>query len=112
MPPRPPALTIANNASLASPADDGRQVLTYGRVLGALRRANPRGPVLTITLTATNTAVVSWPYPSTGWNLQQNGDLSATNWVTPSETINNDGTNNFIIVNPPVANKYYRLFKP
>ena len=72
----------------------------------------PGAPLLTITLTITNTAVVSWPYPSTGWNLQENGDLSATNWVTPSEIVNNDGTNNFIIVNPPAANRFYRLFKP
>jgi hypothetical protein len=35
-------------------------------------------PLLTISRTNTNTVVVSWPSPSTGWDLQQNGDLSAT----------------------------------
>src|SRR5438094_1762386 len=29
-------------------------------------------PLLSIRLTATNTALVSWPSPSTGFNLQQN----------------------------------------
>ena len=72
----------------------------------------PGAPLLTITLTTTNTAVVSWSYPSTGWDLQENNDLSTTNWVTPSETVSNDGTNNFIIVNPPTGNQFYRLFKP
>src|SRR5947199_1537264 len=32
----------------------------------------PSAPLLTITLTATNTALVSWAYPSTGFSLQQN----------------------------------------
>src|ERR1017187_4225032 len=32
----------------------------------------PVAPLLRIFLTPTNTAVVAWPYPSTGWNLQQN----------------------------------------
>lgn len=72
----------------------------------------PGAPWLRMTLTTPNTAVISWPYPSTGWDLQQNNDLSTTNWVAPSEIIHNDGTNNFIIVNPPTGNRFYRLFKP
>lgn len=72
----------------------------------------PGAPWLKISMTTTDTAMVSWPYPATGWNLQQNRDLGTTNWTTPSEMISNDGTNNFIIVNPPTGNRYYRLFKP
>jgi len=72
----------------------------------------PGAPFLKIFLTATNTAVVSWPSPSSGWNLQQSLDLGATNWVTPPETINDNGTNRFIIVNPPVGNRFYRLRNP
>lgn len=72
----------------------------------------PGAPWLKISLTTTDAAMVSWPYPSTGWNLQQNNDLGTTNWVTASEMISDDGTNNFIIVNPPTGNRYYRLFKP
>jgi uncharacterized delta-60 repeat protein len=64
---------------------------------------------LKISLTATNTALVSWPYPSAGWNLQQTADLTTNNWVTPPETINNDGTNNFIVVNPRSNNLFFRL---
>src|SRR5215471_6882410 len=36
----------------------------------------PGAPLLKIFLTTTNTAVVSWPAPSTGFSLQQNTDLS------------------------------------
>ena len=35
----------------------------------------PGAPTLTVTLTTTNTAVVSWPYPSTGFALEQNPAL-------------------------------------
>src|SRR5881396_96795 len=72
----------------------------------------PGTPLLTITLTTTNTALVSWAYPSAGFNLQQNTNLSTTNWVAPSQTITNNGTINFILVNPPTGNRFYRLFKP
>jgi hypothetical protein len=72
----------------------------------------PGAPLLTIFHTATNTAVVFWPSPSTGWNLQQNTNLGTTNWVTPLETVNDNGTNRFIIVNPPTGNRFYRLKNP
>lgn len=69
-------------------------------------------PTLKIVLTTTNTAVVSWPSPSSGWKLQQNTDLTTSTWTTPAETINNNGTEKFIIVKPPVANRFYRLTTP
>jgi hypothetical protein len=66
-------------------------------------------PQLTITLTTTNTAMVSWPSPSTGFNLQQNTNLTTVNWVTPAESVTDNGTIKYIIVNPPVGDRYYRL---
>ncbi len=66
-------------------------------------------PALTVKLTATNTVLISWPSPFTGFVLQQNTGLGTTNWVTPSETVNDNGTNRFIIVNPPSGNRFYRL---
>ena len=72
----------------------------------------PGAPLLTISHTATNTAVVSWPSPSTGFALQQNTNVTSTNWTTPSETITDNGTIKFIVVNPPTASRFYRLYKP
>jgi len=72
----------------------------------------PGAPVISITFTATNSVVVSWPSPSTGFVLQQNTDLNTTSWVGPSETLNDNGTSKFIIVNLPAGNRFYRLFKP
>jgi hypothetical protein len=69
----------------------------------------PGAPLLRISLTATNTAVVSWAPPDPAWNLQQNADLATTNWATPPETVTDTGTNRFIIVNPPAGKRFYRL---
>src|SRR5262245_45443092 len=72
----------------------------------------PGAPVLRIFLTATNTAVVAWPAPSLGFNLQQNLALNTTNWLT----ITNDpivvGSEKRVIIAPPTGNRYFRLFKP
>jgi hypothetical protein len=72
----------------------------------------PGAPLLSIRLTSTNTALVFWPSPSTGFGLQQNSSLGTTNWVTVSETVTDNGTNKFIVVNPPDGNRFYRLKSP
>ena len=73
----------------------------------------PGTPLLSIFLTATNTVAVSWPSPPTGWNLQQNTNgLSSLNWSEVTDTIQDDGTNRTLIVNPPVGGCLYRLQKP
>lgn len=73
---------------------------------------NPYGPLLVIHRTQTNTVLVSWPSPSMGFSLQQASDLTTPSWTAPSESIADNGTNKFIIVNPPTGNRFYRLFKP
>jgi hypothetical protein len=72
----------------------------------------PGAPFLRIFLTATNTAVVSWPSPAAGWDLQQTTNLVTTNWIPPLESVADDGTNRFIIVSPPAGNRFYRLHNP
>jgi hypothetical protein len=68
-------------------------------------------PTLRIFLTTTNTAVVAWPAPSTGFNLQVNTNLSGTNWVStpPSIVV---GSENQVIIAPPVGKQFFRLFHP
>ena len=73
---------------------------------------SPGAPLLSIRLTSTNTALVSWPSPSTGFTLRQNTNVNTTNWVGASETVNDNGTTKFIIVNPPTGQRFYRLFNP
>lgn len=70
----------------------------------------PTPPPLSIAKVG-NAVKILWPYPSTGWSLQQNADFSTTNW-TPSTGVSNDGTNNFLTVAAPSGTKYFRLAHP
>lgn len=72
----------------------------------------PGSPLLSISMTSSNTALVSWPSPSSGFNLQVNTNgLGTVNWSnSPAATDN--GTIKYIIVNPPTGNRFFRLFKP
>ena len=69
----------------------------------------PGSPLLTITITGPNTVAVSWPYPSTGFQLQQNGDLTTTNWTAVATSPVQVGDNWQVPVSPPAGNKFYRL---
>ncbi|HUR45549.1 MAG TPA: hypothetical protein VMZ27_06665 [Candidatus Saccharimonadales bacterium] len=69
-------------------------------------------PTLTIRLTSTNTALIHWPSPSTGFNLQVSTNMPASNWTIPPETLNDTGTLKFIVVNPAAGSRFYRLIKP
>ena len=97
--------------------DANQQPMTGGNVsltggfwsLSAVPR--PVGPPLTIQLTTTNTARVFWPWPSTGFVLQQNTGHNTPTWVAPPQSITDNGTIKFIIV-PLTGNRFYRLFKP
>jgi hypothetical protein len=67
---------------------------------------------LSIALTATNTALVSWPSPSAGFELQQNtNSVGSMNW-TSAPGVADNGTIKYLIVNPSTGNRFYRLFKP
>jgi hypothetical protein len=72
----------------------------------------PGAPVLHIFLTGTNTAVVAWPAPSTGYVLQQNTNLVSTAWLGVTNSVNVVGSENQVIISPPAGNRYFRLFKP
>lgn len=72
----------------------------------------PGAPLLSIRLTAAHTLAVSWPSPSTGFLLQQTDDLNTPNWVTAPQSVSDNGTSKFILVNPSAGNRFYRLFKP
>ena len=70
----------------------------------------PGAPTLSIQMTATNSVVVSWPAPSTGWVLQDNGDAGNTNtWGNVSSTPITVAPDKQVIVAPPAGNRFYRL---
>jgi hypothetical protein len=73
---------------------------------------SPGAPLLRIVGTTSNTVVVAWPSPSTGFNLQQNFAIGTTNWSDVTNAVSVVGSENQIIVAPAVANKFFRLFHP
>jgi hypothetical protein len=71
----------------------------------------PGAPLLTIIATGPGTVVVSWPYPSTGFSLQQNFAVETANWTDVGASPEHVGDNWQVPVSPPVGNKFYRLKK-
>jgi hypothetical protein len=69
-------------------------------------------PSLAISLTGPGTVVVSWPSPSTGFVLQQNSDLTTTNWSDYGGTINDDGTNRSVTISSATNNRFFKLNHP
>ena len=70
----------------------------------------PGAPTLYISHTA-NTVKVYWQDVS-GWNLQQNNNLSLpANWTDSSGVTNTNGTN-YLTIMPPTGNLFFRLANP
>jgi serpin B len=87
-------------------------LLFLGRVANPSPSVANAAPALHLSLTPSGQSLnISWPYPSTGWTLRQNPDLSTTNW-TPSGGITNDGTNNFLSISTQAGALFFRLSQP
>lgn len=103
------ALAVDSNGNVFA---TGQSTGTNGYLEFVTIKYSALPPSLAIALTPTNTIAVSWPSPSTGWNLQVNTNLNTTNWTTPGETVQDNGTVRFIIASPPGGNRFYRLVHP
>jgi hypothetical protein len=79
-------------------------------ILGAVQ--TPGAPVLRVALTSTNTVLVAWPTGTVVFTLQQNGDLTGTNWVNVGQSPVVVGGENQVVVAPPTGNRFYRLKWP
>ena len=66
---------------------------------------------LNIALTSSNALLASWPFMSTSYVLQQNFDLTTTNWtdVTNSPVLNLTNLQNQVTVSPTNNAGFYRL---
>jgi hypothetical protein len=65
-------------------------------------------PLLIFTFAGTNSVVISWPSPSTGYVLQQNPDLTTTNWSTCG-TATDDGVIKSITNSLSAGHIFFRL---
>ncbi len=89
--------------STLSSADDSQMVVTAGSSLSA--------PVLSISHTDSG-VVISWPGSFTNFILQQNNDLTTTNWVNVANPVSGIDGQNQVIISQPAGSGFYRLKTP
>ena len=70
--------------------------------------APPGAPLLSISLTPTNTAVISWPDIG-AYTLQTNGNLSTTNWADYGGVVTTTNNTNSVTITPPTGDLFFRL---
>ena len=70
----------------------------------------PGAPLLTISHVG-NTAVISWPSPSTGFVLQTNSTLSTGTWGNYGGVEGDNGTIKTVTNAPPTGTLFFRLKK-
>ena len=103
--------------SLASDGNARILIGAVGMVPGSGRAylysfSGENAPLLTIRLLSPNAAVLSWPSPSEGFQLEQSTDSLMGAWETVTEGVEDDGTNKTLQIFPLFDNRYYRLLKP
>jgi hypothetical protein len=83
----------------------------FWAIIGAVQ--TPGGPALRVVRSTTNTVVVAWPAPSTGFSLQQNPVANNSgSWVSVTNAPVVVGGENQVVISAPIGNKYYRLKSP
>jgi hypothetical protein len=93
----------------ASPALTGGNYSVTGGFWSIINVVQTSGsPLLTIASSANN-ILISWPYPSTGFVLQQNSNLNSTNWAVTSLAIDTNSSVNSVSITAPTGSLFFRL---
>ena len=103
---------LGGKAISATAADPDNNTSEFSAGFTATGVGTPPAPTLSVALMVGNAVVISWPFPSDDWILQQNTNLATSNWTMPPESIGSNALTKFIIVNSPTGNRFYRLSKP
>lgn len=69
-------------------------------------------PLLSMSMTPTNTIVISWPYPSDGFILQQNQNLATANWTALLATRLRVDDQWQVNISTSSGTWFYRLYRP
>ena len=96
--------------SLAGKVSSTNYTLNAG--FWAVAVQTPGAPLLRIVRTATNSAVIAWPYPSTGFALEQNTTPRTAGWTSAPNVPVNVGEDLQVTILAPAGNRFYRLRKP
>ncbi|HEY5909676.1 MAG TPA: hypothetical protein VJA21_03630 [Verrucomicrobiae bacterium] len=115
-------ITDPTNATLVASASGGNSSGYYLAMApeGYLYSGDPWGlsvfslgatapPPLTVTCTATNNLLLSWPTPTPAFAVQQSPDLNPTNWHTSATTPVVAGGRNQVMLTKPEKPMFYRL---
>lgn len=90
----------------------GGQFTVAGGFWNLLLLQTPGAPALNISFLSATTARIAWPLNHSGFTLQMNPDLGVNNWSPLADSVQSNGTENFVIVNSSGGIKLYRLFRP
>ena len=72
----------------------------------------PGAPALGISRSGTS-VIISWPYPSSGWSLEQNPNVAIpSGWKTSTNSISTNSSVNSITISAPAGNLFFRLHHP
>lgn len=74
----------------------------------------PGAPTLTIAMNhQLSTINISWPYPSSGWTLEQNASVaSAGGWQASGYSVSTNASGNSITLTAPPGRLFFRLYHP
>jgi hypothetical protein len=72
----------------------------------------PGAPLLSIHNAGGNAALVSWPFTTVAFHLQQCASLDNANWVPVTNSVNLVTGTNQVTISPVVGNQFYRLKFP
>jgi hypothetical protein len=107
--------TYSLSGTIGQPNDGmmaGGNYTLQGGFWGVVAATN--APLLSIDRSTTNTIIVSWPAPATGWQLQENANLNLTTWVDVTTVPLEVGGRKQVVapLSTSPACKFYRLHKP
>jgi hypothetical protein len=110
---------IGEQLSIISSADGSKLVLIPGQYFEIINNDvmwisySIPAPQLSPSFSGTN-LVLSWTVPSTNFVLQQNSDLTTTNWstVTSAVTLNLSNLQNQVSLSPTNGSSFFRLTSP
>jgi hypothetical protein len=99
----------ANLGNAAASSADGSKLVTVDNGAVYTSQTTPR-PLLTLTPSGAN-ALLSWTVPSLDFTLQQNSDLTTTNWtdVPTAPVLNLTNLRNQVMVSPTNNAGLFRL---
>jgi hypothetical protein len=99
----------------AGPTMSGGNYTVDGGFWGIIAAVQtPGAPLLSVTRTSTNTVVVWWPLPDTGWKLHATTNLvtSGSVWTEIPQPYSTNAADTYHVEPLPPGKKFYRLHKP